>query len=160
RPRGKARKASQPASPDHAAVSGRFVAFPAPPGPKQTYKFMYGSLAAYVAFAFIGVPLMMYATGGQNTGTIAGIPTLFFALGFLVFGGFALFLAVPRFFGRQDRRKKIVICVTNEGVTVDQRPRDVYSFGDAQLGLWIPAGIVSITIGAALHLRCARDRFV
>jgi hypothetical protein len=81
-------------------------------------------------------------------------------LGFLVFGGFALFLAVPRFFGRQDRRKKIVICVTNEGVTVDQRPRDVYSFGDAQLGLWIPAGIVSITIGAALHLRCARDRFV
>jgi hypothetical protein len=147
-----------PASLDHAAVSGRFVAFPAPPGTKQMYKFMYGSIAAYTALIFvIGIASM---TLGPRIGAVAYILPTVFAFGILVIGGIALFLRFPRFFGREDRRKQILICVTSDGLTVDQRPGDVFSFADAKLGIWILAGIVNLTMGAALHLQCGNHRFV
>jgi len=112
-----------PAGPDHAAASGRFVAFPAPPGTKQMYKFIYGSIGAYTALMFVLSIAGM--TLGRNFGPI----------GYL-------------------------LCVTSDGLTVDQRPGDVFSFADAQLGVWIPAGLVNLTMGAALHLHRGNHRFV
>src|SRR5262245_58228150 len=35
-----------------------------------------------------------------------------------------------------SRRRKIVIAVTSDGLTVSTRPGDVYSFSDAKLGTW------------------------
>ncbi|HEY9305567.1 MAG TPA: hypothetical protein VIO95_14870 [Mycobacterium sp.] len=50
-------------------------------------------------------------------------------------------------------RRKYLIAVTGDGLTVDRRPGDVYSLGDAKLGLWVDMGV-------ALHLQCGRRRFV
>ena len=147
-----------PAGPDHAAASGRFVAFPAPPGTKQMYKFIYGSIGAYTALMFVLSIAGM--TLGRNFGPIGYILPGVFAFGILVIGGIFLFLRFPRFFGRADRRKQILLCVTSDGLTVDQRPGDVFSFADAQLGVWIPAGLVNLTMGAALHLHRGNHRFV
>ena len=147
-----------PAGPDHAAASGRFVAFPAPPGTKQMYKFIYGSIGAYTALMFVLSIAGM--TLGRNFGPIGYILPGVFAFGILVIGGIFLFLRFPRFFGRADRRKQILLCVTSDGLTVDQRPGDVFSFADAQLGVWIPAGLVNLTMGEALHLQCGNHRFV
>ena len=50
-------------------------------------------------------------------------------------------------------RRTIVIDVTSEGLIVNQRPRDAFSFVDAKLGPWV-------TMGVALHLRRGSHRFV
>ncbi|MGO9156283.1 hypothetical protein [Mycobacterium sp.] len=49
-------------------------------------------------------------------------------------------------------RRKILIDVTSDGLTVNQR-RDVFSFVDAKLGPWV-------NMGVALHLQCGSHRFV
>jgi hypothetical protein len=49
------------------------------------------------------------------------------------------------------------VCVTKDGLTVDQRPGDVFAFRDAQLGLW---AFGCMTLGTALHLQCGALRFV
>ncbi len=49
-------------------------------------------------------------------------------------------------------RRKVLIGVTSEGLTVNQR-RDVFSFDDAQLGPWV-------NMGVALHLQRGSHRFV
>jgi hypothetical protein len=54
-------------------------------------------------------------------------------------------------------RGKIVISATSDGLTVNQRPGEVYSFADARLGLW---GYNDSTMGTALHLRCGARNFV
>jgi hypothetical protein len=53
--------------------------------------------------------------------------------------------------------KPCIICVTTHGLTVDEWPRDVFAFRDAQLGLWIYGGM---TMGMALHLQCGERRFI
>jgi hypothetical protein len=50
-------------------------------------------------------------------------------------------------------RLKCLITVTGDGLAIDRRRGDVYSFIEAQLGLWVDMGV-------ALHLRCGRDHFV
>jgi hypothetical protein len=57
-----------------------------------------------------------------------------------------------------SRRRKILISVTSDGLTVNTRPGDVYSFNTAQLGTWGMTG--SMTMGTALHLQCGPRRFV
>jgi hypothetical protein len=49
-------------------------------------------------------------------------------------------------------RRKILVGVTSDGLTVNRRPGDVFSLVDAQLGVW--------GMGTALHLRCGPRRFV
>lgn len=145
-----------PANPDQLAASGRFTAFPAPPGTMQMYKFMYGSLAGFAVLIFVIGPASMalYLKLGPTIGTTAGV----FALGLLVICGLVLFWRFPRFFGRDDRRKEIVICVTSDGLTVDQRPGEVFPFSGAHLGPWILGGMFSL--GTALHLQNGPHRFV
>jgi hypothetical protein len=49
-------------------------------------------------------------------------------------------------------RRKVIIGVTSDGLTVNQR-RDVFPFVDAKLGPWV-------NMGLALHLQCGSHRFV
>jgi hypothetical protein len=57
-----------------------------------------------------------------------------------------------------SRRRKIVISVTGDALTVSTRPGDVYAFSDAKLGTWGVTG--GATMGTALHLQCGGRRFV
>ncbi len=57
-----------------------------------------------------------------------------------------------------SRRRKVVISVTGDGLTVSTRPGDVYTFNDAKLGTWGVTG--GATMGTALHLHCGARRFV
>jgi hypothetical protein len=50
-------------------------------------------------------------------------------------------------------RRKVLITVTNDQLTVDRRPGVAFAFGDAQLGSWVAMGV-------ALHLQCGRHRFL
>ena len=50
-------------------------------------------------------------------------------------------------------RRKVLIGVTSDGVTVNQLPGTVFSFAGAQLGTWA-------TMGVALHLHSGSHRFV
>jgi len=57
-----------------------------------------------------------------------------------------------------SRRRKIIVSVTSDGLTVTTRPGDVYSFSDAKLGTWGVTG--GSTMGMALHLQCGQNRFI
>jgi hypothetical protein len=61
---------------------------------------------------------------------------------------------------RMNREKTVLVDIGSGGLTVNTRPGDVFSFGDAQLGLWTLEGYGGITKGTALHLRSGRHRFV
>ena len=57
-----------------------------------------------------------------------------------------------------SRRRKIIISATDDGLTVNTRPGDVYSFSGAKLGTWGQTG--GATMGTALHLQCGPRRFI
>jgi len=57
-----------------------------------------------------------------------------------------------------SRRRKIIVSVTSDGLTVNTRPGEAYSFSDAQLGTWGVTG--GATMGTALHLQCGQHRFI
>jgi hypothetical protein len=57
-----------------------------------------------------------------------------------------------------SRREKIIISVTGDGLTVNKRPGDVYSFSGAKLGTWGQTG--GATMGTALHLQSGQHRFI
>jgi hypothetical protein len=59
---------------------------------------------------------------------------------------------------RWSKRRKILIGVTSDGLTVNKRPGDVFSLSDAKLGVWGVSG--GMTMGTALHLQCGPHRFV
>ena len=128
-----------PASPDHAAASRRFVASTSRLKPWY-YIFSFGAFAAFLA-PFLAV---IYKAPGFN-GTTGWVVVILVWVGIFVFGLLASL--------RSSRYREIPICVTSDGLTVDQRPGDVFSFTDAKLGLWTLSG-------TALHLRCGRQRFV
>ena len=114
-----------PASPELAAASGRFMAFPAPPGTKQMYKFMYGSIAAYMALSIPG------CHSRCDAGAEIWHEGLYPASGIRIrpprgWRDHPLSAVPPASFGRADRRKQILLCVTGDGLTVDQRPGDVF----------------------------------
>jgi hypothetical protein len=71
--------------------------------------------------------------------------------------GFLVAFVVGFLVLRWRRRRKILVCVTSDGVTGDQRPGDVFSLADAKLGLWGPG---TLTAGTALHLHCGPQSFV
>ena len=73
-----------------------------------------------------------------------------------MFGVFVVFLVGFLAF-RWRRRRKIRICVTSDGLTVNKRRGDVYSFTDVKLGAWGPG---SLTVGTALHLHRGPDSLV
>lgn len=132
-----------PASPDHAAGSRRFVVTT----PRlQTWALIcsYGTWAGFVA-----VFAVMFAV--PSAWALAWIVLVVMALGVTLFA----VLGVRRW----GSNKKITICVTSDGLTVDEKPREVYSFDGAKLGVFT-VGQAMTTSGTALHLHCGTHRFV
>jgi len=52
-----------------------------------------------------------------------------FILAALLFGG-------VYFWTKRSHGRKIIVSLTNDGLTVNTRPGDVYSFTDTKLGTW------------------------
>ncbi len=132
-----------PASPDRTAESRRFVAT----SPRmQAWLFIctFGFLAALVAlFAVMFLVPSAYATAWAAIG--------------LVVVGLALFGVVAA--RRWGWSRKIPVCITRSGLTVEDRLGEVFSFEDAKLGLFT-FGRDAAMSGTALHLHCGPRRFV
>jgi hypothetical protein len=132
-----------PESPDRAAESRRFVAT----SPRMhTWLFIctFGFLSALVAvFAVMYLVPSAYITGWVAIGLLV--------VGLTLFGVVAV--------RRWGWSRKIPICITRYGLTVEDRPGEVFSFEDAQLGLFT-FGQDATMSGTALHLRCGSRRFV
>ena len=117
---------------EESAASRQFVASAPSSASKWTgkrgYSYLFWGLAAYSALNFVVAPKLVLGA----------------ALVFVLMGLVAYFWWYSR--------RKILICVTSDRLTVDRRPGDVYSLVDAQLGVW--------GMGTALHLRCGPHLFV
>jgi hypothetical protein len=148
-----------------AAVSREFVAHPpflgskvaskTTPGwqnnPAKSYLIM---VAAILGFAVVlgGLSLGMqsyFAGRAEWIQRLAGHGLRWGLLGLLVAGTVVWYLRSQR---------KILISVTSDGLTVNRRPGDAYSFSDAKLGTWGVTG--GATMGTALHLQCGPRRFI
>ena len=140
---------------DESAASARFVAFPPPRRPaltaKQTKKYFlwFFAILAIPAVAFslyqamcalfhwkARVDVVSVMVGVSNI----AVPAIF-VLGFLAFG-----------IRIWHARRKMLICLTSDGLTVSSRPGDLFSLTEAKLGPWGP--------GTALHLHGDTHRFV
>jgi len=56
-------------------------------------------------------------------------------------------------------RRKYLVTVTGEGLTINQRPGDVYSLADAQLALWVRSGVaLALHSGGRSFVLGGRDR--
>lgn len=139
---------------DESARSRRFVANPGLVGigpnwsPKRAYLQMYGFLAFLIAGIGV-VALVLSASPESETRAYIGLGAGF---GFLI----AVLVGLLAYY-RRHSEQKILIGVTGDGLTVNKRPGDIFPFTDMTLGPW---GWGAGTMGAALHLRCGRHRFV
>jgi hypothetical protein len=128
----------------------RFVATAAPRvGPRGMAKLGWGILAVFPVW--MAIPIATDASAGVAM-------VFFFTFGI---GQFVLCMA----FYFWNKPGDMLIRVTSEGLTVNRRKGDIYSFFDARLGSWVPteyrrrrAG--AITLGTALHLRCGPKTLV
>ena len=111
--------------------------------PKGIYFVWFGSLMAVV---FGGVYFLEHAPAGWTHGSSATVVVIALVVGVLVYVGWY-------------NTREILICVSSEGLTVNLRRGDVFSFSDAKLGLWAYGGKTK-TMGTALHLRSGPHRFV
>ena len=131
-----------PASPDPGSVSRRYVASTS--RVKAWYHvYWLGSFAALFALMYNAPAALGRTTGWVVVFVAAGALVLLGLLGALRWGVFGM----------------IPICVTNDGLTVDRRPGDVFSFTGTKLGLWTPGSTMTMS-GTALHLRCGPHRLV
>ncbi|WP_142393473.1 hypothetical protein [Mycobacterium sp. 4858] len=124
---------------DRSAASRQFVA--SPPSIGSTMTAIAGKQTAVLYGLAIGVGLGVGVAFGARVGLAVGM---------------ALFFLIPLpwlayLWWRSHR--KVLIDVTSDGLTVNQRPGRVFSFVDAQIGAWV-------TTGVALHLQCDSHRFV
>ena len=120
--------------------------------PGRSYLIMVVAVLAFTAVTwalFFGVQSLS-ANGAEWVQRVSGYGLLY-GLAALLFGGV---------YGWTwwSRRRKIVISVTGDGLTVSTRPGDVYAFADAKLGTWGVTG--GATMGTALHLHCGPRRFI
>ena len=113
---GRKRGADLPAaSPHHAAASRRFVASAAPPTTQEMMNYTYVMVAACMAVLAV-VSVVAVTVLRSETVLKVGGSALFFAILVLGMPGY---VALHR---RMNREKKILICVTSDGLTVDTRP--------------------------------------
>ncbi|OBF57460.1 hypothetical protein A5787_25090 [Mycobacterium sp. 852002-50816_SCH5313054-b] len=134
---------------DGSAASRQFVA--ASPSVSSTMnEFATGNRTLVLLYAMgIGVGLGVGAGVGASVGVGMG-------LGVGLGSGTAIIMLVPLVwlvYAWWRSRRSVLIGVTSDGLTVSQRPGDVFSLVEAELGPWV-------TMGVALHLRCGRHRFV
>ena len=141
-----------PASPDHTAASRQFVASPPFFGSKWTTKRSYilvYSVPVVLLVAMFTLPYVAHSAGMGWKG-VSEVSTI------TVFGVLVIFLVGYLAYYLWYSRRKILIGVTSNGLTVSQRPGDVFSFSDARLGQWA----FGMSMGSALHLRSGPHTFV
>ncbi len=129
---------------DQPAASRRFVAS-APSMSKQMNAFATGKGRYLVQAAMFAVILVMVAS--FVTRRSQG-----FAIAIAGLVAIALFALAGTAYVWWRSRRKVIIGVTSDGLTVNQR-RTVFPFVDAKLGPWV-------NMGVALHLRSGSQRFV
>ncbi|WP_459971636.1 hypothetical protein [Mycobacterium sp. MUNTM1] len=143
---------------DQSAASRQFVASCSIYSPNWT-KLTGRRATIYIQIGFWSIVLlvvgtMLARTFGQSRGGHSSVPDI---PGWVIAYGWLALLAVvglavgALFLWRW--RRKYRLAVTPEGITIDRRRGDVFSFTDAQLGLWA-------TSGMALHLQRGRHRFI
>jgi hypothetical protein len=102
--------------------------------------------ALATAVIFGGIFLFDRAPAGWKHGPVAAVAAIILVIGALGYLGWYA-------------TREIVISVASDGLTVNTRRGDVFSFGDATLGLWA-YGSTTKTMGTALHLRSGPHHFV
>jgi hypothetical protein len=120
--------------------------------PGTSYAVMVVGILAFSAVLgalFLGVQSLA-AGGGEGMQRLA-------AHGFQIIALAVLFGGVYGWYW-WSRRKKIIVSVTGDGLTVSTRPGEVYSFDCAKLGTWGVTG--GSTMGTALHLQSGQHRFI
>ena len=171
------------ARPAMRAVVGNFATSPAQPSPStdSSIEDPFGEPAddeSVASRCFEAFPPMLGSAASGWTLTRALI--LMGGLGVVMFAGLALLNTSPHEQTRQDvgqvlviiplvvfflgfgvyrwwyEDRKVLVNVTSDGLTVDQRPGDVFSSTNAKLGPWRFGG----TAGTALHLQCGPHQFV
>lgn len=134
---------------DESAGPGGFVAYEMPT-PRWTNKWTLVVWLAMVAFLIVG---MM----GVSLGWLPFVNPKALVIVFL--GAPFVFMAF-QMRGWMGLNQKIDVGVTEDGLTVDRWPADIFRFGDVTLGLWTSAVYGGTTSGTALHLRSGRHRLV
>jgi hypothetical protein len=134
---------------EESTAPGSFVASGLPvPRMSNTVTFLVWSvMVALLISGMIAISKGLLPGVGPRAYTIVALIAPFAFMAFQMRGWFSF-------------NKKIVICVTRDGLTVNQWPGDVFSFGDVRLGLWNSAAYGGTTTGTALHLRCGPHRLV
>jgi hypothetical protein len=150
---------------DHSTAPREFAAHPPFWGAKYakmtasawstpTGKLKYYALSVVAIFGFGAVLSMVYQACGRSVGREhAEMFDYVFRYGgvILLFGGFGAYYT-------WSQGRKIVISVTSEGLSVKNRPGELYPFSTATLGTWGITG--GMTMGTTLHLHCGSRRFV
>src|ERR1700736_4571308 len=140
---------------DESTASHQFVALPLAGGLGLTTRGLNKLAFACVAAGFVAIaPAMLFEAMYASIPLESSARTAIELGG--MFGVFVVFLVGFLAF-RWRRRRKIRICVTSDGLTVNKRRGDVYSFTDVKLGAWGPG---SLTVGTALHLHRGPDSLV
>jgi hypothetical protein len=107
------------------------------------------AFTAVVSVPFLGVQSLT-EDSPEWIQSVAGHGFLYLLLALLVGGVYGWYW--------WSRRHKIVVSVTNDGLTVSTRPGEVFSFNDVKLGTWGQTG--GATMGTALHLHSGSNRFI
>ncbi len=133
---------------DGSAASRQFVAA-APSVSSKMTELVTGKRTLVVLYGVaIGVGLGV----GVGVGAGAGVGT---GVGVGMGSGTAIIMLTPLVwlaYAWWRSRRRILIGVTSDGLTVNRWPGDVFSLVEAKLGPWV-------TMGVALHLRSGRHRF-
>ncbi|MBV9512695.1 MAG: hypothetical protein JO280_01435 [Mycobacteriaceae bacterium] len=132
-----------PARPDRTAEPRRFVATT----PRMATWLLICTYGLWTAL--VAVFAVMFAVPSART--LGWVVLVGVAVGLTLFGVLGV-----RWWGWNN---KIRICVTSDGLTVDKKPGEVFSFKDAKLGLWAH-GLQPTLSGTALHLQCGPHRLV
>jgi hypothetical protein len=140
---------------DESTASHQFVALPTARGVGLTIQGMSKLAFGYVAAAFVVMAPPMLFEAMHASIPLGSSARTAIEMGWM-FGAFVVLLVGFLAF-RWRRRRKIRICVTSDGLSVNNRRGDVYSFTDVKLGAWGPG---SLTVGTALHLHHGPHSFV
>lgn len=134
---------------DSPSAPRQFVASPASASAKMN-EFATGKRTLN---ALYGLALGVGLAAGVGVGAGAGVGT---GIGVGLGAGTAIIMLVPLAwlaYAWWRSRHEVILGVTNEGLTIDRWPGDVFPFADATLGPWV-------NMGVALHLRSGSHRFV
>jgi hypothetical protein len=123
------------------------------PSDKQVRAFHFGFGAALFALIAVIATLAWFH--------LLPWPPILFVLLPIVF--LPLLYFISAYIARRQWARQIVVCVTSDGLTVNQWPGEIFSFSGAALGAWdekASGGMGTTTVGTALHLQCGSHRFV